>query len=187
MNKRMLLALALSAAVIGLTQYLFPPPKSPPKPAVAARCAVRAPVRSAAVMPPGGRDCANRQRRAGCRGEGTPVAADTAALTSARSTIRISSVGAVTGLGAPQWLQALTKGAKPSDGGRTGATGESLLQYALIVKEPAGNKVIDLAGVPFTATQADDRTVTYTGQSGAANVRDHVCLPAGQFSGARRR
>jgi YidC/Oxa1 family membrane protein insertase len=166
MNKRMLLALALSAAVIGLTQYLFPPPKSPPKPAVAAG-AQSAPGAAAAVMPPAAAPTVSATPIAAGI---APVLADTAELTSARSTIRIGSVGAAPISVRLNGYKQLTKGAKPTEAVELVRGGESLLQYALIVKEPAGNKVIDLAGVPFTVTRTDERTLTYVGQSGAANV-----------------
>ncbi len=168
MNKRMLLALALSAAVIGLTQYLFPPAKPLPKPvatAVAPAGPQAALGAAAAVMPQ-----AAMSPAVGAAPAGPLVVADTVALTSARSTFRISSIGA-----APVSVQ--LKGYKRLPETRSAdeyvelvRPGEALLRYALIVKEPAGNRVIDLAGVPFAATRPDDRTVTYTGTSGASNV-----------------
>lgn len=172
MNKRMLLALALSAAVIGLTQFLFPPAKPLPKPATSAAApagAQAAPGAAAAVMPQ-----AAMSPSVGAAPTAAPAAlpqlADTAALTSARSTVRISSIGA-----APISVQLMGYKRLPENASADARVelvrpGEALLQYALIVKEPAGNRVIDLAGVPFAATRPDDRTVTYSGQSGAANV-----------------
>ncbi len=172
MNKRMLLALALSAAVIGLTQYLFPPAKPLSKPATSSAApggAQAAPGAAAAVMPQ-----AAMSPSVGAAPTAAPAAlpqlADTAALTSARSTVRISSIGA-----APISVQLMGYKRLPENASADARVelvrpGEALLQYALIVKEPAGNRVIDLAGVPFAATRPDDRTVTYSGQSGAANV-----------------
>ncbi len=165
MNKRMLLALALSAAVIGLTQYLFPPPKPAAKPVTAAATQPLAPGTAAAVLP-----SAIVAPTATMSAAGAPVTIDTAALSSVRSTIRISSLGA-----AP--VSVRLNGYKPLAKGSTDTAvelvraNEALLQYALIVKEPAGNRVIDLAKVPFTATRTDDRTVTYAGTSGAASVQ----------------
>jgi YidC/Oxa1 family membrane protein insertase len=165
MNKRMLLALALSAAVIGLTQYLFPPPKPVAKPAAPAVTQPLTPGTAAAVLP-----SAAAAPAATISAAGAPVTIDTAALTSARSTVRISSLGA-----AP--VSVRLNGYKPLAKGSTDTAvelvrpNEALLQYALIVKEPAGNRVIDLSMVPFTATRTDDRTVTYAGTSGAASVQ----------------
>ena len=164
MNKRMLLALALSAAVIGLTQFLFPPPKTAAKPGVPAVTQPLAPG-AAAVLPSIAATPAT-----GAAPLRSAATIDTAALTSTRSTIRISSLGAVP-------VSVRLNGYKPLIKGSTGTAvelvrgNESLLQYALIVKEPAGNRVIDLMTVPFTATRTDDRTVTYAATTGAANVQ----------------
>ncbi len=166
MNKRMLLALALSAAVIGLTQFLFPPPKPAPKTATAAVATPSlAPGAAAAVLPSAvGATPATISATAGA------VTIDTAALIGTRTTVRISSLGA-----AP--VSVRLNGYKPLAKGSTEAAvelvrpSESLLQYALIVKEPGGNRVIDLSTVAFTTTRTDDRTVTYAGVSGAANVQ----------------
>ncbi len=171
MNKRMLLALALSAAVIGLTQYLFPPVKPPAKPAAVA-------VAPGAQQPTAGAPAAKMQPTPaaavpGAAGSTVPVqlVADTSALTSPRSNIRISSLGAsVVSVQLPGYKQ-LGAGGKMSGPVELVRPGEALLQYALIVKEPAGNRVIDLAGVPFTTTHPDDRTISYAGQAGAANVQ----------------
>ncbi len=165
----MLLALALSAAVIGLTQYLFPPAKPLPKPATTATAAAApqaAPGAAAAVMP----QAAMSPAVGAAPPTALPLLADTAALTSTRSTMRISSIGA-----APISVQLTGYKRLPENKSAAAPVelvrpGEALLQYALIVKEPAGNRVIDLAGVPFAATRRDDRTITYAGQSGPANV-----------------
>jgi YidC/Oxa1 family membrane protein insertase len=170
MNKRMLLALALSAAVIGLTQYLFPPAKPLPKPAATAPAAVggpqAAPGAAAAVMPQ-----AALSPTAGVSAAAPSVAADTAMLSSARSAFGISSVGAT-----PVSLQ--LKGYKRLPEKKSAAAsvelvrpGESLLQYAIVVKEPTGNRVIDLSNVAFTSARPDARTVTYSGTAGGANVQ----------------
>ena len=149
----MLLALALSAAVIGLTQFLFPPPKTAAKPGVPAVTQPLVPG-AAAVLPSIAATPAT-----GAAPLRSAATIDTAALTSTRSTIRISSLGAVP-------VSVRLNGYKPLIKGSTGTAvelvrgNESLLQYALIVKEPAGNRVIDLMTVPFTATRTDDRTVT---------------------------
>ncbi len=172
MNKRMLLALALSAAVIGLTQYLFPPAKPAPKPVATAPAAGTA---AGAQSAPGAASAVMPQAAVAPTVGGAPPAAtiaiDTASLSSARSTIRISSVGAApvsVTLNGYKRLPETKSAAAPVELVRPG---ESLLQYALIVKEPAGNRVIDLAGVPFAATRTDARTVTYNGQAGAATVQ----------------
>ena len=168
MNKRMLLALALSAAVIGLTQYLFPPAKLPVTPAAAVSPSAPTPSKDAApvaVVPTASTPAAT----AGAVTQ--PPAADTALLSSARTNLRISSLGAApVSVQLPGYKQ-LSKGGKSSESVELVRPGEALLQYAVIVKEPAGNRVIDLAGVPFTATRSDDRTITYVGQSGVANVQ----------------
>ena len=173
MNKRMLLALALSAAVIGLTQFLFPPAKTPVKPAaavVAPGTQPTTPAPAAAVTPAtAGAAVAATAPTIGAGA--APIVADTAALTSARSVVRISSIGAApVSVQLPGYKQ-LVKGAKSSEPVELVRPGEALIQYAVIVKEPAGNRVIDLAGVPFTSARADERTITYTGQAGAANVQ----------------
>ena len=171
MNKRMLLALALSAAVIGLTQFLFPPERPPVKPIATATTPAAQP------LTPGAGAAATAERpqaAAASIGSGlapaAPTVVDTAALTGARSTFRISSLGA-----SPVSVQLTGYKRLPASAGDEAVelvrNGEALLQYALIVKEPAGNRVIDLAGVPFTSQRVDDRTLTYTGQSGAANVQ----------------
>ncbi len=169
MNKRMLLALALSAAVIGLTQFLFPPVKTPPKPVASATVPAATPLApgaAAAVLP----SAVAAQPAAVVTAAGAPIVVDTAALTSARSTIRISSVGAAPVSVRLNGYKPLTKGATEPSVELVRAN-ETLLRYALIVKEPAGNRVIDLATVPFTASRVDDRTVSYVGQSGGANVQ----------------
>ena len=169
MNKRMLLALALSAAVIGLTQFLFPPVKTPPKPVASTSAPAATPLApgaAAAVLP----SAVVAPPPAAVSAQDPAVSVDTAALTSTRSTIRISSVGAAPVSVRLNGYKPLTKGStEPSV--ELVRTNETLLRYALIVKEPAGNRVIDLATVPFTASRVDDRTVSYTGQSGAANVQ----------------
>ena len=175
MNKRMLLALALSAAVIGLTQYLFPPAKPPAAAAVKADSAAMpvAPLPTAplptAVLPAVG---PATQAQVAPGTTAAPVAIDTASVSSVRSTLRFSSVGAAPVSVQLNGYKPLTPGlaADASAAVELVRPGEALLQYALIVKEAAGNTVIDLAGVPFTATRPDDRTVKYTGQSGLANV-----------------
>ncbi len=171
MNKRMLLALALSAAVIGLTQYLFPPPKTLPKPAATAVApaggAQAAPGAAAAILPQ-----AVDPSVAGTSVPGSAdVATDTAALTSARSTIRISNVGAAPVSVTLNAYKRLPESKSSPASVELVRPNESLLQYAVIVKEPGGNRVIDLAKVPFTTTRTDDRTVTYAGAAGGANVQ----------------
>jgi YidC/Oxa1 family membrane protein insertase len=170
MNKRMLLALALSAAVIGLTQYLFPPAKTPPKPAAAVAAPGAQPLSLPGASAPAGQP-AGATPAAVIAAAPSQIIADTSLLTSARSNIRISSAGAApVSVQLPGYKQ-LVKGGKPSEPVELVRPGEALLQYALIVKEPAGNRVIDLAGVPFTSTRANDRTITYAGQAGAAKVQ----------------
>ncbi len=171
MNKRMLLALALSAMVIGLTQYLFPPAKSVAKPPAA----VAAGTPAAAASTVGGATASASLPVA--TETGAPVVAaaqthaDTALLSSARTNLRISSIGAApVSVQLPGYKQ-LEKGGKPSEPVEIVRAGEALLRYAVIVKEPTGNRVIDLSGVAFTATRSDDRTITYAGQAGAANVQ----------------
>ena len=168
MNKRMLLALALSAAVIGLTQFLFPPAKLPVKPAVAASPAAQTPSKDAtpvATVP----TLSTPAAPVGAVAQ--PLAADTALLSSVRTNLRISNIGAApVSVQLPGYRQ-LVKGGKSAESVELVRPGEAMLQYAVIVKEPAGNRVIDLAGVPFTATRSDDRTITYVGQSGVANVQ----------------
>ena len=174
MNKRMLLALALSAAVIGLTQYLFPPAKTPAKPvATATAPQPRAP---GALSP--GIATATPVTPAATLTPGTPAAvaaatltSDTTALTSARSTFRIASVGASPVSVTLNGYKQLAKAPMSSEAVELVRTGEALLQYAIVLKEPTGNRVIDLAGVPFTATRTDDRTVMYAGTSGGATVQ----------------
>ena len=171
MNKRMLLALALSAGVIGLTQFLFPPAKPVPKPVsvsvpadTAAAPASSTPA-TATPAPP-----ASKPGSAATLPPTSAVAtADTAALTGTRSTMRISNVGAAPVSVRLNNYKVLTKGATAEQVELVRA-GESLLQYALIVKEPTGNRIIDLTTVPFTVARPDVRTLTYTGQAGAANV-----------------
>ena len=179
MNKRMLLALALSAAVIGLTQYLFPPAKPVAKAAAAVTASAPAPAVGAPGTPqvgaPGtpqvGATAPSAAPAAGVAQTAAPISADTSLLSSARTVMRISSVGAApVSVQLPGYKQ-LVAGGKSSAPVELVRPGEALLQYAVIVKEPAGNRIIDLAGVPFTATRTNDRTVTYDGQAGAANVQ----------------
>ena len=170
MNKRMLLALALSAAVIGLTQFLFPPAKPPVTVAVTADSVAPpavVPGVAAAVPQP----AAAVPRLDSATAGSTPLMIDTTALSGPRSTMRISSVGA-----APVGVELHGYNQLPANSSAEKRVqlvrpGEALLRYAVIVKEPAGNRVIDLASVPFATTTVNDRTVTYTGQSGAANVQ----------------
>ncbi|HYW50642.1 MAG TPA: membrane protein insertase YidC [Gemmatimonadaceae bacterium] len=173
MNKRMLLALALSAGVIGLTQYLFPPAKPVAKPVPAA--VAPAPGTPAQPLAPGAAAAVLPSAAPAVVGPATTTAAnvaiDTAALTSARSTVRISSVGAVPVSVVLNGYKRLPENASTDEFVQLVRPGEALLRYALIVKEPAGNRVIDLATVPFSATRVDERTVTYAGQTGAANVQ----------------
>jgi YidC/Oxa1 family membrane protein insertase len=175
MNKRMLLALALSAAVIGLTQYLFPPAKPPAKPVAAATVA---PPTSPGAAAPGVASTAAPSTPTATVAPGVaatassaPVAVDTTALTSARSTFRIANVGASPVSVSLSGYRQLAKGPKSPDAVELVRPGEALLQYAIVVKEPTGNRVIDLSGVPFTTTRTDDRTVMYAGQSGGATVQ----------------
>ena len=175
MNKRMLLALALSAAVIGLTQYLFPPPKPTVKPVVAVvPGAAQAAVPGAAAVTAPSATAGALAAGAGSTPVGaiaTSSVADTALLSSPRTLMRISSIGAApVSVQLPGYKQ-LVQGGKSSEPVELVRPGEALLQFAVIVKEPAGNRVIDLAGVPFMSTRADDRTVTYAGQAGAAHVQ----------------
>ena len=172
MNKRMLLALALSAAVIGLTQYLFPPAKQPAKPPAAVAAVATPAASGASVAGTPVTDAAAVTTAAA-----TPTVAvvqahaDTALLSSARTNLRISSVGAApVSVQLPGYKQ-LEKGGKPSEPVELVRAGEALLRYAVIVKEPAGNRLIDLSSVPFAATRTDDRTITYAGQAGAASVQ----------------
>jgi YidC/Oxa1 family membrane protein insertase len=169
MNKRMLLALALSAAVIGLTQYLFPPVKPPIKPA-----APPAAVSGATPVTQGSTTTAAALPGAPALVTGTPAAAtiahDTAALTGASSTIRISSIGAApvsVRLAGYKRLPVQKNGDEQVELVRAG---EPLLQYAVVVKEAAGNRVIDLATVPFATTRTDARTVSFTAQAAEATV-----------------
>jgi YidC/Oxa1 family membrane protein insertase len=169
MNKRMLLALALSAAVIGLTQYLFPPAKPLPKPPAAAVAAgaTPAPGAAAAVLPL----AVAGQPAMPAAVPAAPLVIDTATLESARSAFRISSLGAVPVSVKLKGYKRLPEKTSGGESVELVRPGQALLQYALIVKEPAGNRVIDLAGVPFTSARTDDRTVTYTGQTGATAVK----------------
>jgi len=168
MNKRMLLALALSAGVIGLTQFLFPPVTPPAKP-------VAATVADSARLTPRLDTAAAPQPIVAARLDSATmpmaVAADTALLSSSRSSIRISSIGAAPVSVRLNGYRQLSKGSSATDTVELVRAGEALLRYALILKEPGGNRVIDLATVPFRAARTDERTVTYTGQSGAANVQ----------------
>jgi YidC/Oxa1 family membrane protein insertase len=170
MNKRMLLALALSAAVIGLTQYLFPPPKPSSRPATpsAPPAAQAAPGAAATVLPQ-----AAGGGTATVSATPTQVAAvaDTASLTSARSTMRISSVGAAPVSVALHAYKRLPESKTAPAPVELVRANEALVRYALIVKEPTGNRVIDLSTVPFTATRTNDRTVTYAADAGGANVQ----------------
>ena len=176
MNKRMLLALALSAAVIGLTQYLFPPPMTPAKPTAAAVATGAQPVLpgapvTAATTPTIGAPSAAAVPGATVSATAAPIVADTISLSSARTDMRISSIGAApvsVQLTGYKRLPENTSAAQPVELVRPG---EALLQYAVIVKEAGGNRVIDLAGVPFTGSRTDDRTVTYAGQSGPVSVQ----------------
>ena len=172
MNKRMLLALALSAAVIGLTQYLFPPPKPLPKPPAAAVApsggALAAPAGAAAAILPQATGAPTVEAPTSAA---TLVAVDTAALTSQRSTMRISSVGAVPVSVTLNGYKRLPESKSAPAPVELVRANESLLQYALIVKEPSGNRVIDLSKVPFVVSRPDDRTVTYAGDAGGANVQ----------------
>ena len=168
MNKRMLLALALSAGVIGLTQYLFPPSRQPAKPLVAT---VADSARQRPRVDSGATPLIATPRRDSASSAPASASVDTALLTSTRSSIRISSVGAAPVSVRLNGYRQLSKGSNAADTVELVRAGETLLQYALIVKEPGGNRVIDLAKVPFSVTRTDDRTVTYTGQAGAANVR----------------
>jgi YidC/Oxa1 family membrane protein insertase len=174
MNKRMLLALALSAAVIGLTQYLFPPPKPTSKPVAAVVAGAQTPTPGVAAPTVPTATVGAATAGAGATpgsALATSTVADTALLSSARTQMRISSVGAVpVSIQLPGYKQ-LVKAGKSTESVELVRPGEALLQFAVIVKEPAGNRVIDFAGVPFTSTRPDDRTLTYTGQSGAANVQ----------------
>ena len=173
MNKRMLLALALSAAVIGLTQFLFPPPKPPAKPAAAALpvAPAQAPGVQSASPAVAAQPGATTPTAVSVGPTTAPLVADTAILSSARTNLRISSVGAApVSVQLPGYKQ-LAEGGKSSGAVELVRPGEALLQYAVIVKEPSGNRIIDLAGVPFAATRADDRTITYVGQSGSANIQ----------------
>jgi YidC/Oxa1 family membrane protein insertase len=170
MNKRMLLALALSAAVIGLTQLLFPPVKPAPKPASAA--ATPAAAQQGAATVAAAVPAAGSPAQASV-GPAAPVAlavADTASLASARQTIRISSIGASPVAVNLNGYNRLIGGGKSADVVDLVRSGERLLQYAIIVKEPTGNRVIDLSATSFAMTRADDRTLTYTGQAGTAQV-----------------
>jgi YidC/Oxa1 family membrane protein insertase len=171
MNKRMLLALALSAAVIVLTQYLFPPPKQVAKPAAAVAAGAPVTGAGASVTPSTVAAAPSVTPAAGAAVATAAITADTALLSSTRTNLRISSVGAApVSVQLPGYKQ-LVAGGKSAGPVELVRPGEALLQYAVIVKEPGGNRIIDLAGVSFTSTRTDDRTVTYVGQSGAANVQ----------------
>jgi len=167
MNKRMLLALALSAAVIGLTQFLFPPPKTPTRsPSVVRADSMKrvAPDTASLVAP------TTEPSTIAATAPVPPTAVDTVALTSARTTFRISSVGAAPISVRLNGYKPLAKGAAATDTVELVRSGESLVQYALVVKEPAGNRIIDLSRVAFATASTSDRSVTYQGAAGGANV-----------------
>ena len=169
MNKRLLLALALSAAVIGITQFLFPPVVPPAKtPAVNAGPTKPVSAGAAATATQPGASAQPQLSAVDPAAAAMPV--DTAALTSARSTVRISSLGAAPVSVQLHGYKQLSKAANPNDVVELVRGGEALLQYALIVKEPGGNRVIDLSTVPFTSSRTDDRTVVYRGQAGTTGV-----------------
>jgi YidC/Oxa1 family membrane protein insertase len=167
MNKRMLLALALSAMVIGLTQVLFPAPKPVVKPqARADSAASTAAAVPATALPP-------QVPVAGVTptvGAIAPTVADTTTLTSTRSTLRFSSIGASPVSVQLNGFKQMSKAEGASPVVDLVRPGERLLQYALVVKEPTGNRVIDLSSVAFQKTQPSDRVVTYVGQAGAGAV-----------------
>jgi YidC/Oxa1 family membrane protein insertase len=162
MNKRLLLAFVLSAGVFLLTQYLFPPPKAPAKPARAAVPGVAGPAVIASAAPAAETPPAP---------DGQPApASEVTALTSARSTVSINSVGAAPASVQLHGYKQLQRGGAKGDIVELVRPGETMLKYALVVKEPTGNRTIDLSQVPFTTKKIDERTVEYTGSVGAATV-----------------
>jgi YidC/Oxa1 family membrane protein insertase len=172
MNKRMLLALALSVMVIGLTQVLFPAPKAP------AKLPVKPDSTTVVVSVPGATPTAAASPAAAPAGTTPPPAgavvaptvADTTLLSSTRSTVRLSSIGASPVSVQLNGFKQMSKAEGAAPVAELVRPGERLLQYALIVKEPTGNRVIDLSSVAFQKTQVDDRTVTYTGQAGTGAI-----------------
>ena len=162
MNKRLLLALALSAAVIGLTQYLFPPPV-PQKPA--ATQAAKAPAgAAAAIAAPGAATVAASQGVADSAvAAPAAIALDTATIRDRVATWRIANTGA-----APVSVSLPTHAALDANGKTSRAVelvrpGESLFSWQLVVKEPTGNRTIDFSKVPFATEPVDPTTVRFRG------------------------
>jgi YidC/Oxa1 family membrane protein insertase len=170
MNKRLLLALALSAMVIGLTQYFFPQPKLAPKPVATSTA-------GAPSSSPGATISAPTAGPAVTGGQGTPDSAVAAsqpaeitALTSTRSTVRLSSLGAAPTSVELHGYKKLVRGGAKGDVVELVRPGESLLSYALVLKQPTGNQVIDLSRVPFTTKKLDEQTVEFSGNAGASAI-----------------
>ncbi len=167
MNKRLLLALALSAAVIGLTQYLFPP-VPPAKPAATA--ATKAPAGGAVALAPAGTVASTPTIGATDSAVAAPVVRDTATIAGPRATWRLASTGAAPvsiTLGNYAVLDTKGKTERPAELVRPG---EQLFSWQLVLREPTGNRVVDLSQVPFTTERVDDRTVKFTGRTGALGV-----------------
>lgn len=169
MNKRLLLALALSAAVIGLTQYFFPPapPVTPRTPATATTPA--APGGDAASLAPGAATTGavtSAAPAAGAIGDTLAAAVrfDTTTIAGARATWRIANVGAAPVSVTLPTYKALDSQGKTDRPVELVRPGEPLLRWQLVLRDGPRNRTIDLSRVPFIGTTVDARTVRYSGR-----------------------
>ncbi|MCU0627469.1 MAG: membrane protein insertase YidC [Gemmatimonadaceae bacterium] len=168
MNKRLLLALALSAAVIGLTQYFFPP--ATPKPVAK----VAAPAGGAGALAPGaatgGTTLGTTVGPAAIADSAAVTGIDTTTITGRTATWRLSSVGAAPVSVQLAGYKALDERGKTDRPVELVRAGERLMSWQLVLREATGNRTIDLSRVPFATTRVDDRTVRYAATVGALNV-----------------
>jgi YidC/Oxa1 family membrane protein insertase len=162
MNKRLLLALALSAAVIGLTQYFFPP-APPVKPRATAT--VTPPAGGAATLAPGAGTTATATVAAAIADTlAGAIRFDTTTIAGRTATWRIASVGAApVSVTLPNY-KALDENGKTARAVELVRPGEALYRWQLVLRDGPRNRTLDLSRVPFTATTVDDRTVRYSGR-----------------------
>ena len=180
MDKRFFLALILTALVIVVTPMIFPSPKRP----VASDTASSADLTTPGVTGPATRPTPQIAAPGTPSGSAigptellntpaAPVAAETTTVVTPHATYRLSSLGAVPISAEMHDYQALSrKGVRILKGERVelAPRGEALLGYRII----SPSDTISLDQVAFAAreeTTADGTRVTYTGQSGNAQIR----------------
>ena len=176
MDKRFFLALILTALVIVVTPMIFPSPRRPSASDTSSVTAVATPAETGTVAPPATPGPTPSGSTIGptelLNTSPAPVAAETTTVVTPHATYRLSSRGAVPISAEMHDYQALSRqGVRIIKGDRVELVppGEALLGYRII----SPSDTISLDEVAFTVSEdstAEGKRVTYTGQSGTAQI-----------------